>query len=449
MDPLTTLEDELLDAYRQRTPRSKELYDRAVRVMPGGDTRTGTFHLPYPLFIERGQGCRVWDADGNEYLDFLNNFTSLIHGHAHPSVHEALVTQGTQGTVHGTANTLQVRLAEILCERVASVERVRFCNSGSEATMFALRAAKAFTGKPKVMKMEGGYHGSHDQVAVAMAPPYEVKPANGLSAGALSEVILGSFNDLDSTAALIRKHRNELAAVIVEPVMGAAGAIPADETFLAGLRQVTEECGVLLVMDEIISFRLAYGGLQGQYGVRPDLTCFGKIIGGGLPIGAFGGRADVMAWYDPTRPGAIVHSGTYNGNSATMAAGIRTLELLDRRAIGELNRLSEALRSRLNAIAQRLGIDLMVTGAGSLMQAHFMAPPLKNPRDAGRSDRRLIRLLHIGLLTSGAFVPSRQMYVLSTAMTESVVEDFARRFDAVLGRIDAAVRQAQPAGAGA
>jgi len=444
MDPITTLENELLDTYRRRTPRSKDLFERAVRVMPGGDTRTGTFHLPYPLFVERGQGCKIWDADGNEYLDFLNNFTSLIHGHAHPGVHEALVTQGTQGTVHGTANTMQVRLAEILCERVPSVERLRFCNSGSEATMFALRAAKEFAGKSRVMKMEGGYHGSHDQVAVAMTSPFDLTPVAGLSPGALSEVVLGRFNDLEYTAGLIRQHKDELAAVIVEPVMGAAGAIPADESFLAGLRQVTRECGVLLVLDEIITFRLGYGGLQGQYDVRPDLTCFGKIIGGGLPIGAFGGRADVMATYDPTRPGGIIHSGTYNGNAATMAAGIRTLELYDRRAVGELNRLGEALRARLNRMGERAGIDLIVTGAGSFMQAHVQKPPLKNPRHAG-GDKRLLRLLHLGLLTSGVFVSARQMYVLSTAMSESVAQEFDRRFEAALQRIGAALREAKPA----
>ena len=170
MDPITALEHEQLGIFQSRTLRSRQLFDRAQRVMPGGDTRTGTFHLPYPLFISRGKGCQLWDADGNEYLDFLNNFTSLLHGHVHPAVHEAMVTQESQGTVHGTANELQVRLAELLCGRVPSVERIRFCNSGTEATLFALRAAKAFSGKAKIMKMEGGYHGSHDQVAVAMAP---------------------------------------------------------------------------------------------------------------------------------------------------------------------------------------------------------------------------------------------------------------------------------------
>ena len=435
MDAISLLETEMLDEYRRRTPRSEAWSQRAGRVMPGGDTRTGTFHLPYPVFAERGQGCRLWDVDGNEYFDFLNNFTSLLHGHAHPDVHQAMLAQCSQGTVHGTAHPLQVRLAELLVERVPSVEQVRFCNSGTEATLLALRAARAFTGKPKIMKMEGGYHGSHDWVSVAMAPPYETRATAGLSAGALSEVLLGRYNDLDSTASLIRRHQDDLAAVIVEPMMGAGGSIVAAPEFLQGLRQVTDECGVLLVFDEIITFRLGYGGLQEHFGITPDLTTFGKIVGGGLPIGAFGGRSDVMATYDPTRPGSISHSGTYNGNAATMAAGIRTLELFPRDGVAELNRQGDAHRSRLTAILAKSGVTGEVVGFGSVMQVHFVNPPLMNVRDASRGDKRLLRLLHLGMLTNGVFGPARQMYVLSTAMTDGVLDTMAKRFELVLGRI--------------
>ena len=439
MTRLSALDADLLAHYVARTPRSKALYERALRVMPGGDTRTGTFHLPYPLFVSRGHGCRIWDADGNDYLDFLNNFTSLIHGHAHPSVQDALLKQGTQGTVHGTANELQVELAEVLCRRVPSVERLRFCNSGTEASLFALRGAKAFTGRPMIMKMEGGYHGSHDQVSVAMAPPYDTTASHGLSPGAVSEVILGSLNDLEFTAGMIRRHRDQLAAVIVEPMMGAGGCIVAEPEFLRGLRTVTEECGVLLILDEIITFRLGFGGIQGHLGLRPDLTCFGKIIGGGLPVGAFGGRADVMAVFDPTRPGPIIHSGTFNGNAATMAAGLRTLELFSEPVISELNRKGDALRARLNASAVRLGIDAFVAGSGSLMQLHFLKPPLTNVRDAGRGSREMLRALHLYLLNHGGFVPSRQMYVLSTAMTDEVIDTMASHVEAGLAAIADAV----------
>jgi glutamate-1-semialdehyde 2,1-aminomutase len=419
MDAVSHLESELLQEFRRRTPQSEAWYQRACRVMPGGDTRTGTFHLPYPLFAERAQGCRLWDVDGNEYFDFLNNFTSLVHGHAHPDVLQAIDAQARGGTVHGTAHPLQVRLAEMIAERVPSVEQIRFCNSGTEATLLALRAARAFTGKTKIMKMEGGYHGSHDWVSIATAPPYEVKATSGLSPGALAEVLLGCYNDADYTADLIRKHRDDLAAVIVEPMLGAGGAIVAAREFLQTLREVTAECGVLLIVDEIITFRLAIGGLQEHFGVRPDLTTFGKIIGGGLPIGAFGGRSDV----------------TYNGNAATMAAGIRTLELFDRAAIAALNRKGEAHRARLNAVLGTHGVAGQVVGFGSLMQMHFAPPPLTNARDAQRADGRLLRLLHLGMLTSGIFAAARQIYVLSTPMTDDVLDRMAQQFERVVERI--------------
>lgn len=441
MDALAELEAGLRQQYVARTGRSESLFERALRVMPGGDTRTGTFHLPYPLFLQRGAGCRVWDADGNEYLDFLNNFTSLIHGHAHPQVQAAIEAQAARGTVHGSAGELQVRLAERLCERVPSLERVRFCNSGTEATLFALRGAKAFTGRPKVMKLEGGYHGLHDQMAVAMAPPYETRATTGLSPGALREVVLGRMNQLELTAELVRRHRDELAAVIVEPVMGAAGCIPAEPEFLRGLREVTRECGVLLVIDEIITFRLAHGGAQEVYGVRPDLTTFGKIVGGGLPIGAFGGRADVMATFDPSRPGGIVHSGTYNGNAVTMAAGLATLERFDRSAADRLNALGDDLRAGLNRQLADRGVAGQVTGRGSVMQLHFTAEPIREARDAARADQRTLRLMHQAMLLQGVFSPARQMYVLSTAMAPGDVDAFVTRFEAALAAIAPALPQ--------
>lgn len=435
MDSIATLEADLLHRYQHKTPRSAGLHQRATKVMPGGDTRTGTFHLPYPIYVSRGHGCRLWDADGNEYRDFLNNFTSLLHGHAHPVVHEALVTQAARGTVHGTANELQVELAELLCDRVPSVERLRFCNSGTEATLFALRAAKAFTGRAKIMKMGGGYHGSHDQVAVAMAPPYGTTANLGLSPGALNEVVLGSFNDLDHTADLIRRHRNELAAVIVEPMMGSAGALPAEPAFLRGLRTVTEECGVLLILDEIITFRLGFGGLQEHYGIRPDLTTFGKIIGGGLPVGAFGGRADIMAAYDPASGTPIVHSGTYNGNAVTMAAGLATLKLYDRGSVDRLNGTGDRLRAQLNQTIAASGLEATVAGFGSVMQLHFLNGPLHTADQAARGDKRLLRLVHLSLLVDGIFTAGRQMYVLSTAMTPQVLDEFHDRFATALEAI--------------
>ena len=433
MDAVAAAEREATAAYMRRTPQSGALFERGRRVMPGGDTRTGTFYLPYPLFVARGEGCHLWDADGHQYLDVLNNFTSLVHGHGHTAVVRAIADQAAKGTVHGTANPLQVALAEVLCRRVPSVERLRFCNSGTEATMGALRAAKAFTGRPKILKMAGCYHGSHDQVALAVSPPFDAVPP-GLSPGAVGEVIIGAFNDLDRTASLIRAHRNELAAVIVEPITG-TGALPADHAFLEGLRAVTTECGVLLVFDEVISFRLAPGGMQEVHGIKPDLTSFGKIIGGGLPVGAFGGRADIMATYDPSQPGSIAHSGTYNGNAATMAAGLATLKLFDGAAVGRLNTSGDRVRARLQAAAEQRGLEVTITGYGSLMQLHFAAGPIRTPDEAGRGDARLVRLLHLLLLNRGVFTATRQTYVLSTPMHQAALDTFVDRMNEALGEI--------------
>ncbi len=440
MDPLTTLEQQTLAAYEARTPASRALYDRARQVMPGGDTRTGTFHRPYPLFIARGDGARLHDADGHTYLDLLNNFTSLVHGHGQPDVVAAMARQEGHGTAHGTANALQVELAETLRARVPSVERLRFCNSGTEATLGALRAAKAFTGKPRILKMAGGYHGSHDQVAVAASAPFDGPAPIGLSPGAVSEVLVGRFNDLPYTADLIRRHRDTLAAVIVEPMLG-SGALVAERAFLHGLRDVTAECGVLLVLDEIITFRLAVGGLQQVFGVTPDLTTFGKIIGGGLPVGAFGGRADVMATYDPTRPGTIAHSGTFNGNAATMAAGLATLARYDEAAVTALNTAGDRFRARLNDLIQAAGVEAVVVGYGSLMQLHFRPAAPRTPEEAVTGDKRLVTWLHLALLTRGLFTATRGLMVLSTPMTAADLDLAADRVADAL----AAVAAARPA----
>lgn len=412
--------------YVARTPRSAALFARAQAALPGGDTRTGTFHAPYPPFISRGEGCWLWDADGSRYVDTLYNFTSLMHGHAFPPVVEAIARQAAAGTVHGTANELQVALAEVIKARVPSVERLRFCNSGTEATMGALRAARAFTGRPAIMKMAGGYHGSHDVAAVGASVAATGVPP-GVAPGTAADVVLGRFNDLPRTAALVREHRDRLAAVIVEPMMG-SGALIADRRFLEGLRTVTAECGVLLILDEVITFRLAVGGLQEVFGIRPDLTSFGKIIGGGLPVGAFGGRTDVMATFDPNRPGAVQHSGTYNGNATTMAAGLATLEAFDAPAVDAVNAAGDALRARLNAAIARVGVDAVVTGYGSLMQYHATAPPVALPVDAARADAAVVRLLHLALLNRGVFSSTRQLYVVPTVVTPEALAAFESAF---------------------
>ncbi len=440
MDALTPLEQQERDTYVARTPASRALHARAREVLPGGDTRSGTFHAPYPLFISQGEGCWLTDADGQRYLDTLYNFTSLLHGHAFRPVVEAITAQAARGTVHGTANALQLELAEVLCQRVPSVERLRFCNSGTEATMGAIRAARAFTGRPAILKMAGGYHGSHDPVSIAMSAGARDLPA-GITPGVAGEVIVGAFNDLDRTAALVRRHRDRMAAVIVEPMLG-SGALVADAAFLHGLRAVTRECDVLLILDEVITFRLGVGGLQGAVGVTPDLTSFGKIMGGGLPVGAFGGRADVMATFDPSRPGAIAHSGTYNGNATTMAAGLAALAHFDEATVSALNATGDALRARLNAVIADAGMDAVVTGYGSLMQLHLTAPPVPTPEAALAADLRFVKLMHLALANRGVFSSTRQLYVLPTVVTPAHLDAFVAAFADALAVVARASRTA-------
>lgn len=439
MTTTATLDDllaDLLAGYQSATPRSAALHQAAAEVMPGGDTRTGTFHLPWPLVMARGSGSRLWDEDGREYVDFLGNFTSLVHGHAHPVVTEAIARQATLGTAHGSPTALMTGLASRIVQRFPSVERIRFCNSGTESALFAIRAARAFTGRSLILKMEGGYHGSYDHVAIAQGPPDQP----GLSPGALAEVVAIPYNDTARALETVARHRGEIAAVIFEPLMMAGGCIPGDREFLHSLSAAVRDAGGLVICDEVATFRLGYGGAQGGLGLVPDLTTFGKIIGGGLPAGAFGGRADVMAVYDPTRKGSIAHSGTYNGNAMTMAAGIATLELLTSEAIEKLNAEGDAVRARLRDACKESGLPLTVTGQGSLIGVHPVAGPVRNAAEAASGDRRILRALHMALLQRGIFSAARQFYVLSTAMSARDTITFVAAFRESVLLVAAAAR---------
>jgi glutamate-1-semialdehyde 2,1-aminomutase len=438
--PITaTLDDLVADlesAYRAATPRSQALHTRAAGVMPGGDTRTGTFHLPWPIVMARGQGSRLWDEDGREYIDFLSNFTSLIHGHAHPVVTAAIVRQASLGTAHGSPTALMTELAERIQSRFASVERIRFCNSGTESALFAIRAARAFTGRSLIVKMEGGYHGSYDHVQVAQGPDN----APGLSPAAVAEVVPIPFNDSGRAADVFAKRGREIAAVIIEPMMMSGGCLPAEPEFIRTLARLARDAGALFICDEVATFRLGYGGAQEVYGLEPDLTTFGKVIGGGLPVGAFGGRADVMAVYDPTKKGTVAHSGTYNGNAITMAAGIATLDILTREAIDRLNGEGDALRGRVGDACKATGLPLSVTGMGSLIGIHPVAGPVTNAAEAAAGDRRVLRAVHLSLLSRGIFSAARQFYVLSTAMNGADTDAFMSAFTESINQVAAAAR---------
>lgn len=374
----------------------------------------------------------MWDVDGNEYIDLLGNFTSLIHGHAHPRITSAIAEQAAVGTAFPFPGEPALLLAEEIKRRVASVERLRFCNSGTEAVMGSVRAARAFTRRSKIVKMEGGYHGSSDVAQVSVTPGLDVPPypqgigqGPGVPDGVVGDVLIVPFNDVDTVTRVVRTHASDIAAIIVEPQLTSAGVIPAEPEFLRCLRGLADEIGALLICDEIITLRTARGGAQSVYGITPDLTTMGKIIGGGLPVGAFGGRADVMATFDPRVRGSIGHSGTFNANAATMAAGVASLDLLMTDAQERLNSLGARMRESLQRAFDRAEIETCVTGGGSLAHVHFRKGPIRDYRDAARGDQQRPALLHLGLLERGFVCAARGMFAVSTVMTAGDIDALA------------------------
>ena len=430
------------DVYRRTTPGSRALHEKAVRVMPGGTTRTTTFIDPYPLFIDRGEGCQIWDADGTERLDMLGNYTAMILGHAHPKVVEAIRRQAARGTAFAAANAIEGELAEILCDQVPSVDLVRFCNSGTEATMFAMRLARAFTGRARIAKIEGGYHGTHDHAEVSTHPdPTDAGPADrplsrpdsiGTPAWALEQTVVLPFNDPDAAERILRAEGDDIAAVILEPIIGAGGVIAATIEFLERLRRVTRELGMLLIFDEVISLRVGPGGAQKMYGVTPDLTTMGKIIGGGLPVAAFGGRADVMELLDPRRQPSLAQGGTYNGNPLGMAAGVAAMRELTPDVYEDLNRKGARVKDQLSEIFASHGLAAQVNGVASLLAIHFTATPVTDYRSKATADDRITRDFFLGLVNHGVLMAPRAMGAISTPMGEEEIERFVDAVDAVV-----------------
>ena len=424
---------EIIKRFAQRTLRSKNFDARAKARLPGGDTRAATYFAPYPAYMTSGSGCYLYDVDGNEYLDLLNNYTSLIHGHAHPDITTAATTQLEKGTVFGAAGEIQFQHAEHLCHRIPSMDQVRYCNSGTEATLFAIRAARAFTGKDIFIKMDGGYHGCHDAVEVNIfADPEsdsEGSPAKhigpGMPGSVLEDVLVVAFNDLDAVEDMLKTNVNKVAAILTEPLMGAAGVICPQPGYLKGLRALADKYNVVLIFDEVMTFRLSAGGLQEIEDVQPDLTTLAKIIGGGLPIGAFGGRKDIMSRFDPAHEDPIFHSGTFNGNNITLAAGMAAMRLYDRAAVTRLNQLGDRLRDGFTAALKDIALKGCISGLGSLLQVHWQERKPANARDSivGLTKAgELPRLIHLEMMNRGVYAAGRGMFALSTPMTQEDID---------------------------
>ena len=431
MEPDTFIE-KLHAAYAARRPNSKKLHDKAGRFMPGGDTRSVTFYLPFPTFMKYGQGCTIVDVDGIAYLDFQNNYNSLIHGHAHPKITEAVVKQIQMGTVYGSPAESQFWLAEELCRRLPDADRIRFCNSGTEATMLAIGLARYITRRYKILKMEGGYHGSHDVGQISIKPPLEKAgplenphsvPENvGIPPNVLKNCVVAPFNDIEIAQNIIGEHRQDLAAIIVEPVAGSCGMIPPEPGFLEMLRESATRYKMLLIFDEVLSFRLARGGGQERYGIVPDLTTLGKIIGGGFPVGALAGSRAYLNHFAPDRGKFLGHSGTFNGNPVTMTAGFATLTELTVAEITRINRLGKKLRAGLRQILDTQHITAQVTGAGSLAQIHFTDRQVKDWRSAATARTDLRTVFHLLLMDRGIFAATRAFFNISTPMGEAEVD---------------------------
>ena len=417
------------------TTRSADLYARALRVLPGGVSRNAVLRDPSPVYAASVKGCRVTDIEGVTRIDFANNMASLIHGHACPQIIRAVTEQMARGTAFNMATEVEVAYAEHLCGRNPSFERLRFVNSGTEAIMVALKASRAFTGRPMIAKAEGAYHGVYDYAEVSQAPtpqnwgdidhPNRVPLVHGTPQSVLDDVVVFPFDDIERTIALLDEHADKLACVLLDLMPHRVGLNPASPEFVAAIREWTKRNGVLLVLDEIITFRAEHGGLQTHYGVTPDLTALGKIIGGGFPIGAVAGRADIMDVLNPHAPRLLFpHSGTFSANPISTTAGLTAMELFDRAAVARLNGLADRAKAGITKAIKDAGIAACVTGHGSMFRVHMKQKAPKDFREAYPTpdESRRLKMLLAHTFDRGILLINSGSATLSTPMTEVEID---------------------------
>ena len=421
-----------IERYVARTPKSRQLHEEAVRYLPGGTSRAAHYFDPHPIYADHGAGHYVYDVDGNRYLDFENNATSLILGHAHPDVVEAMQHAVARGSSFSNPVEAQIRLAKILCERIISMDMVRFTNSGTEATLNTIRAARAFTGKHKIAKFEGAYHGSHEYASVSFRIPPDqlnsygptvIHETPGQPPSLLEDVIVLRYNNLGECERIIMENKDDLSCVIMEPVASALGHTRAKPEFLRGIRELTRELGIILIFDEVQSIRVAPGGAEELLGVLPDMTALGKTVGGGTPVGAFGGREDIMALFghsagEPT----VLHAGTFNANPITMVAGEATLSRLTPDVYGRLAQMGETLRGKLRAVLDEFEIPNQVTGVASLFGLYFTSEEIVDHRSTLNSDSELWRGLTVGLMNEGVFLGNSLNILTGDAEVDTLVD---------------------------
>lgn len=394
------------EEYRARNPNSLAQYEAACAAMPGGNTRASIFTSPFPLTIAKGDGAHIWDLDGHEYVDFLAEFTAGLFGHSHPAIRRALDEALDGGWNFGAHGVVEARFARAICDRFPSIELVRFTNSGTEANLMAVSLACAVTGRAKVLVFQGGYHGGVFYFRGA-----------GSRVNAPFQFLLAAYNDSAAARALVAPHAQDLAAILVEPMLGGSGCIPGTREFLADLRALADETGAILIFDEVMTSRLAPGGLQQVHGIRPDMTTLGKYVGGGMSFGAFGGKAALMQRFDPRRPDHLEHAGTFNNNVLTMNAGyVGLTEIYTPGRARDLNRFGDDLRERLNAIVRQRGLAMQFTGMGSMIGVHMTDRPIRNETDARQGNAALLDLFWFDLLARGIWFAKRGMMALSIAL---------------------------------
>ena len=415
---------------------SESIYADALNVLPGGVSRNTVFHKPYPHYVAGAQGCRVTDVDGTERIDFANNMASLIHGHAYPPVVEAVTEQLKRGTAYTLATEVEVRYAEHLCKRSESLEKIRFVNSGTEAVMAMIKAARAYTGKHKIAKAEGAYNGTYDYIEVSQVSspdnwgdldhPNRNALAHGTPPAVLEDVIVYPFNDVERTLALLDENADELGCVLIDPIPHRVGLFEASSDFIEAIYDWTRRHNALMVFDEVITFRTHYAGKQQDFKVKPDLTALGKMIGGGFPVGAVGGRSEVMQVMDPNEnPLRLPHSGTFSANPITMTAGYIAMQDFDEEAVLKLNAMTKQARERVNEAIRLADVPMSTSGAGSMFRIHPKAVSPTAYRNAYQNKAEkavMTRLLDHMFYQENIIMVNTGTCMFSTALGEAEVD---------------------------
>jgi len=413
---------EAQEHYRARNPKSLAQYEAACAALPGGNTRSAIYAEPFPLTMVKGEGAHLWDADGHEYADFLSEFTAGLYGHSHPAIRKAIDEALDGGINFGAHGMAEAKFAAAIRDRFPSIELVRFTNSGTEANLMAVSAAIGITGKQKILVFHGGYHGGVFYFR-----------GKGSPINAPFDYLMGTYNDIESLRALVAPHKHDLAAILIEPMLGGSGCIPATREFLADLRALASEAGAILIFDEVMTSRLAPGGLQEVHNIRPDMTTLGKYVGGGMSFGAFGGRTELMEWFDPRNKQGFQHAGTFNNNVLTMNAGtVGLTEVYTPAAAKKLNNWGDGLRERLNAVAREKGLAMQFTGIGSMIGVHMRGGTIANAAEAAKGHAGLLELFYFDLTARGIWLAKRGMMALSIALDDNdadklvgAVEEFA------------------------